>query len=107
MDYEPFDLVQLQAAIQQANARWEGGETWLTELSAQEKLMRLGVELPSGEVAWDERERIASANLQAGIGIKAIGAPASYDLRNVNGKSFITPIKNQKSCGKSVQVWIF
>lgn len=102
MDYEPFDLAQLQVAIQQANANWEAGETWLTELSLPEKRIRLGAELPPGEVTWDDRERIASANFQAAVGIKAIGAPASYDLRNVDGKNFITPIKNQKSCGSCV-----
>jgi C1A family cysteine protease len=102
MDYEPSNLAQIQSAIQQANAKWKAEETWLSELSPQEKQMRLGAEPPAGELTWDEREKTARANFLEGIGIKAIGAPVSYDLSNINGKNFITPITNQSSCGSCV-----
>jgi len=102
VNHDQFNLAQLQAVIQQANANWVASETWLTQLSPQEKRMRLGAEPPPGEATLDEREQIAHANFQTGVGITAIGAPASYDLRNVDGKNFITPIKNQGNCGSCV-----
>ena len=34
--------------------------------------------------------------------LAAIGAPTSYDLRNVDGKNFVTPIKDIKNCASCV-----
>lgn len=102
MDYTPLDLGQLQTAIQRANANWETGENWLLQLSPEEKRMRLGAEPPPDEASLDEREQVARTNFKAEVGVRAIGASTAYDLRNVNGKNFITLIKNQASCGSCV-----
>jgi C1A family cysteine protease len=34
--------------------------------------------------------------------LRAVGAPTAYDLRNVGGKNFVTPIRDQSSCGSCV-----
>lgn len=34
--------------------------------------------------------------------IASIGAPATYDLRNVGGKNFVTDVRDQQSCGSCV-----
>lgn len=102
MNGEPLDLEQLQAAIQQAAANWVPAETSLLSLSLQEKQLRLGAVPPPGEATFDQREQVARATIQAEIGIEAIGAPASYDLRNVGGQNFITPVQDQRNCGSCV-----
>jgi C1A family cysteine protease len=102
MEYEPFNLTQVQTAIQQIGAKWIAAESWLTQLSPDEKRMRLGAVPSPEEVTLDERERVARASFQAGPGLKAAGVPAAYDLRNAGGKNFITPVKNQGSCGSCI-----
>jgi C1A family cysteine protease len=102
MGYEPLDLTELQTAIKYAGARWVADETSLTELSPEEKRLRLGAEPPPGEATLQEREQSARASFLAGVGIEAVGAPASYDLTRVGGKNFITPVKHQLSCGSCV-----
>lgn len=102
MENENLDLAQLQAAIQQAGASWVAGQTSLTELALSEKQLRLGAVPPPGEATLDEREQVAHQKFQAEGVTTAIGAPASFDLRNINGKNFITPIKNQRNCGSCV-----
>jgi C1A family cysteine protease len=100
MDYTPLDLDQLQLAIQRANVSWETGDNWLLQLSPQEKRMRLGAEPPADEASLDEREQIARTAFKTAVSTST--APATYDLRNVNGKNYITLIKNQASCGSCV-----
>ena len=59
---------------------------------------------PPGEPTAEE---IAQRSLQQQAQIKeaalsAVGAPAAYDLRNVGGRNFVTPVTDQKSCGSCV-----
>ena len=64
----------------------------------------LGVTPPPGELSIEEVARRA-LQLQGTIRAEAIGAvtaPTTYDLRNVGGRNFVTPIKNQGSCGSCV-----
>ena len=34
--------------------------------------------------------------------LATVGAPAAYDLRNVGGNNFVTPIQDQSACGSCV-----
>jgi C1A family cysteine protease len=95
-------------AIRQALAAvgdpWEAGVTSLSVLSANERAAYLGVTPPPGEPSIAE---VAARALQSEMQIRsaaigAPGAPAAYDLRNVGGRNFVTPIKNQGSCGSCV-----
>jgi len=78
--------------------------TSLSSLPPEEQRKYLGVNPPPGEMTATEAAKRA-LELQASIRAEAIGAvtaPAAFDLRNVGGSNFVTPIKNQSSCGSCV-----
>src|SRR5262245_59609121 len=94
----PLTVAQIQVAIQAAGADWQAGTTSVSELSPEEQRIRLGVPPPSGGFESVLRQ---SEMFRAAAGTTA-GLPAAYDLRNVNGKNFITPIRDQGNCGSCV-----
>ncbi|MBD2665312.1 dipeptidyl-peptidase 1 [Richelia sinica FACHB-800] len=98
-----MELVKLQEAIERAGANWQGGETTLSQLSDQEKQMRLGFQPRPDEPSLQELEQIGRINYEAFITFKAqgqtVGYPNVYDLRT---GGFVTSIKDQKNCGSCV-----
>ena len=102
---DQIDVTSIQTAIQQEQAGWQAGSNFLTALSDQERSLYLGYEPGPGEPSLAQREEASLAHYQAfaaGTKMRGVGAPASYDLRNVGGKNFVTPVKNQASCGSCV-----
>ncbi len=100
MPPEQFDVAQVMAAVRQEQVGWQAGETTMTALPEQERRYRLGYVPGPGEPSLAAREQIAQALLARAPA--AADYPRSFDLRSVGGQNFITPVKDQGSCGSCV-----
>jgi C1A family cysteine protease len=100
----PQEIQETNNAIRAAGAKWQAAETSLTKIPRAEQLKRLGFVPGPGDKSLQEREGIAKANLETfrTSATLAAGVPATYDLRNVGGQNFITPITDQGNCGSCV-----
>jgi C1A family cysteine protease len=99
-----ISLGQINKELNNAGNPWEAGVTSLSGLSLEEQKKHLGLTPPPGEPSLEEIEqqvlsRQASLRAEA---LASIGAPSIYDLRNVGGNNFVTPITDQKNCGSCV-----
>jgi len=88
------EISQIRAAIQLKGAGWQAAETSMTRLSPDERKARLGLIKPAGFTAGAEVQLPAPP---------PVAAPASFDWRS-NGGNFVTPIRDQSSCGSC---WAF
>ena len=88
------EISQVRAAIQLKGAGWQAAETSMTRLSPDERKARLGLIRPAGIITGAEVILPAPP---------PVAAPASFDWRS-NGGNFVTPIRDQSSCGSC---WAF
>jgi C1A family cysteine protease len=88
------ELTDIQSAIKVKGAKWTAGETSMMKLSKEERKKRVGLILefsPENEMSFASEEPVSVV-------------PASLDWRNNNGGDFVTPVRNQASCGSC---WAF
>jgi hypothetical protein len=97
MPLEKLDPNKLQVMIDDAGAKWTAGHTSVSDLPASAKRLLLGAAIPP-----NYSQRVKAAAIKAGVAKGAAAYPAAFDLTNVNGNNFITPVRDQGQCGSCV-----
>ena len=98
----PVNIAQINA---DAGGQWRAEENEISKLNDEDfrKLLGYNPDPASGEMPLAMREAVSAIAGRAALAAPGgFAAPAAFDLRNVGGRNFITPVRNQLSCGSCV-----
>ena len=82
----PVNLKDIQNLIKQHKARWIAGDTPHSRLSREERVRLLGAMEPRPAIPFTGHVRYHTGTR----------LPANFDYRNIDGKNYVTEIRNQK-----------
>jgi C1A family cysteine protease len=106
-----LDLTALRVELERQGATWRSVDTSIAMLEEDDRRVLLGVPLPEQPEIEQIIARSESIGPTAGTGVgpatgngsgAATAVGAAFDARNVNGSSYVTPVRNQGSCGSCV-----
>jgi len=89
-----IDTSQIQKTLIVEGAKWKAGDNWVSRLPKKQILRMLG--------SLDHPLLKDATYSAPSKSFKTLQIPQNFDWRNVNGKSFDSPILNQGNCGSCV-----